>query len=792
MKKLIFVFTFLAMGLFVLSQPTAFRYQTVVRDASGNILSNQQVSFRINILKASTSGTNVYTETHIKTTNQFGLASLEIGNGSVISGNFNTINWGNDNYYLKVEIDETGGGSYQFMGTSQLLSVPYALYSENTANTDDADADPTNEFNTDMTLTGNSLEVTDAGGTLSVALGSLSGDSDWTISGNNMYSGVTGNVGIGTTSPGAKLDVTGPSAGLAANIRTFGDIHLGYGSASGGGLYFGTNSYSWATGDYIRQPGVGKIDILAGGTSGTQLILDNSFNGTKIINNEDAWLRIGADNDNSGGDDGTQNAYLQFTTDGGNENYDGLIWLENLNQDTKLHFNVADQEAMTIYNGNIGIGINNPNKKLYIREDLPGLTYSLKIDNSNSSSGSAVGVLFSAGGGGIYRGKGALVYNITDTWNRGSFQFLQDKNANTDNPDLDDAVLTIDNSGRVGIGTTSPEVKLDVNGNSSLINTINCFSKIHALVGKAFIDIRVGAGSNPEIWTIENQSGDLKFNSTKYSTLEAMTLTDQGYLGIGTTTPTEKLDVAGIIKANNLIVEELSLESSSDAYFSVKRGTNNNGGITFFEEGTTGGQWIFPFFRGWQSNNIIVRDDVHGRDVMTFEFNTGNVGIGVSNPSHRLDINGNLGIYDGSNLVVELGAGLDYAEGFNVSEEQEVAPGTVLIIDPKNPGKLKISTEAYDSKVAGIVAGANGLGSGIKLGVGSFDCNVALAGRVYCNVDAADKEINPGDMLTSSAIPGYAMKVINIDKARGAIIGKAMEGLKKGEKGQILVLVTLQ
>ena len=84
------------------------------------------------------------------------------------------------------------------------------------------------------------------------------------------------------------------------------------------------------------------------------------------------------------------------------------------------------------------------------------------------------------------------------------------------------------------------------------------------------------------------------------------------------------------------------------------------------------------------------------------------------------------------------------------------------------------------------------LGSAVRLGVGQFDRDVALAGRVYCNVDAAKAEIEPGDLLTTSATPGYAMKAVDYRRAQGAILGKAMEPLARGKKGQILVLVTLQ
>jgi hypothetical protein len=142
--------------------------------------------------------------------------------------------------------------------------------------------------------------------------------------------------------------------------------------------------------------------------------------------------------------------------------------------------------------------------------------------------------------------------------------------------------------------------------------------------------------------------------------------------------------------------------------------------------------------------------------------------------------------------IIELGEGLDYAEGFDVSDNAGIAAGTVLSIDADNPGKLTISDTPYDTRVAGIVAGASGMGSGVRIGVDQFDYDVALAGRVYCNVDATEERVEPGDMLTTSATPGYAMKSTDYVSGRGAILGKAMQRLEKGEKGQILVLVTLQ
>jgi hypothetical protein len=111
--------------------PQRFNYQAVVRDAQNAVIANQDVGFRLSILEGSAAGSTVYQETHSVTTNGVGLADLQVGDGSVVSGEFSTIPWGEHSYFLKVEADVAGGTSYEHLGTSQLISVPYSLYSAN-------------------------------------------------------------------------------------------------------------------------------------------------------------------------------------------------------------------------------------------------------------------------------------------------------------------------------------------------------------------------------------------------------------------------------------------------------------------------------------------------------------------------------------------------------------------------------------------------------------------------------------------------------------------------------------
>jgi len=116
--------------------PQAFKYQTKAKDASGNNIVNQLVSFRMSILQGSMSGPSSYTETDTATTNLFGLATLNIGGGTVISGSMSAINWSNGPYFVKIEFDPAGGNNFTLMGISQLLSVPYALYSQSAGSLD--------------------------------------------------------------------------------------------------------------------------------------------------------------------------------------------------------------------------------------------------------------------------------------------------------------------------------------------------------------------------------------------------------------------------------------------------------------------------------------------------------------------------------------------------------------------------------------------------------------------------------------------------------------------------------
>ena len=221
----------------------------------------------------------------------------------------------------------------------------------------------------------------------------------------------------------------------------------------------------------------------------------------------------------------------------------------------------------------------------------------------------------------------------------------------------------------------------------------------------------------------------------------------------------------------------------------------------------------------------------------SLSIDSGKVGINTASPSQALEVNGAFMMVDGiqgtqayignggSGNDVEVGSltsgitavsmynhtdnaymhlycssitiegGSDLAEPFQISDaDQQTPEGAVVVIDEENPGHLKLSDRPYDSRVAGVVSGANGIHPGIQMqqqGLLEGGKNVALTGRVYVQADASNGAIKPGDLLTTSAAPGRAMRVNDHSKAEGAILGKAMTGLKEGQ-GMILMLVTLQ
>jgi hypothetical protein len=447
--------------------PESFKYQAVVRDASGNVVSDQLIALQIEILQSSETGSVVYIETHDVSTSAFGLVNLHIGEGTVQSGVFTDINWSADIHFLKVSIDLEGGSNFTEMGVSQILSVPYSLHSKTSDfslhdEVDDADADATNELQT-ISLEGYDLTLSDGGGTVTLP---SSGSSLWSQNVNDIYYN-TGNVGIGTDIPTSKLDVNGIISATDGNSSNW------------------NSAFAWG-----NHSTVGYL------TSFTEA--DPVFT--------------------------SHASYNILSTDISNWNT-AYGWGNHASAGYLTSYSETDPQ--------VGSNITN---------------YIPKWNGSSLSSGS------------IY------------------------------------------DNGSIGIGTSNPGEKLDVNGNIRLTGGDRIIESISGYLDLRPNDVSYGLilrdyTGNGTSWssfkTVNSTTDYLHIAMNSTSTAEGLSISDNGYVGIGTATPVYDLHVIG--------------------------NANITGSI--YQNGSLIGNWL--------------------RNGTSIYYNSGNVGIGTNTPNALLDVKGN-------------------------------------------------------------------------------------------------------------------------------------------------------
>lgn len=219
----------------------------------------------------------------------------------------------------------------------------------------------------------------------------------------------------------------------------------------------------------------------------------------------------------------------------------------------------------------------------------------------------------------------------------------------------------------------------------------------------------------------------------------------------------------------------------SDSGRGVEGWSNKSDGV--FGSGRVGGN-----FEGSFEGVHAVSHDPHAAGVAGYNDKTGPGIFGKSTGG------GPAAYFDGDVVitgVIRMTRG-DYAEEFTVTDRVQADPGMVMVLD--DHGGVRISREAYDSRVVGVVSGAGLYKPAVILDHDSDAPNrlpLALMGKVYCMVDATDVPVAVGDLLTTSSIPGHAMKVTDLLKSFGAVIGKALQSLPGG-RGLVPVLVRLQ
>lgn len=634
MKKLNLSILFLFVTFFIgFSQvPGAFNYQAVVRTSSGDIVADSPVSFQISILKNSETGIPVYVETQEVSTNVFGLVNLKIGQGKVVSGIIKETEWSSAPHFIKIEFDPSGGSSYNLLGTSELLSVPYALQAENVSNdkVDDADADPTNEIQK-ISIGGTVLTLSDGGGSV-ILPSSGEGSDNW-----GTQTVVTDGTLSGNGTTASPLSVEGDLSDDQTLSISGNELSISEGNTVTLPTY---ESSLWTqNGDNLNYIS-GSVGI---GANPFENVLFGSYSSDKYAiaaqNNSSVNSALFAWNKGSGASahfmnklritDGTEGLGKILTSDGNGftswQTPASNLWTQN--------GNILSYPSGTVEIGTIPIA----DESVLLDVRTPSKDIAFYAENNNINATIQVRNL-GAGGAAWFHNKikisdgsqGAGKVLTSDADGAASWQTP----VNSGNLWTESENSIYRSSGNVGIGNTNPTKKLEVKGDIKI----------------DYVDTNNGLyfqSQNGENITFHCSENDLRLDSWSGGKIMFGTLASNGG---SVPRLTINPNTGNINVTNNLSIGEglavnggnFELNSTDENWLSVLRGTNQNAGIAFKETGAASTQWIFPYFRGWQSDNLIVRDEAARIDVMTFTAGNGRVGIGTSSPSSILHVAGTI------------------------------------------------------------------------------------------------------------------------------------------------------
>ncbi len=544
----------------------------------------------------------------------------------------------------------------------------------------------------------------------------------------------SGNVGIGTTGPSLQLHVLNTSTAQARIEST---------AAAAAAIDFKNTSRRWVIGSGLLAGG-GDFSIYDGNVGITRMFFDTAGNvgiGTISPNGK---LEVS-------GSSGTPNYATGLTGNlrvgnGAAEHIEfGYVtgartWIQGFGA-VPLYINEGGNNViLNSGGGNVGIGTTTPTRRL---EVLAADGEALRLYRNSSNAGWGVNLKFafnnSSGAEVDYAGLHGVTETTTSGSEAGHLIFT------TVNSGSLTEKMRITSGGSLGVGTTTPGYRLDVQG--GLINSS----------GGVCI-----AGDCKTAWS---QVGGGGGGSSQWTTSGSSIYYSSGNVGIGTTGPSQKFQVIG-----------------SAGFFNSAAGISINGGLS------SGIADIYSDYLSGSEPKLHLATFSKKATASGITIDTaGNVGIGITNPTAALDIQGDIKVTGNINAKYQ-----DVAEW--VESSQSLPAGTVVVLDATKSNQVIASAQAYDTRVAGVISAQPGITLGEK---GDSKVLVATTGRVKVRVDASSGPIQVGDLLVTSDIAGVAKKSeplmlggVPIHRP-GTLIGKALEPLANGT-GEILVLLSLQ